>query len=203
MCEHTVQNKVTPLFWRAPTGTGHSPRGQNIPDLLERGCPLWSASNLWSAVSSAAGGSPQSPGTSARTHMQQTARWHRRNSVAMETPQTSLHDMCVFLYGVRRLWLTPVALKSLEDRTRFKIKGKTQKKHKNKQTLFPSRIHAEARAHPAGEARLWHSEFILLFILPSYLSSSPSGSSSWCRGSSFYKIVSGSYFYEASMMFFQ
>lgn len=48
-------------------------------------------------------------------------------------PPKPLFMTCVFFYGVRRLWLTPVAIKSLEDKTRFKIKGKTQKE-KNKQT---------------------------------------------------------------------
>lgn len=157
---------MTPLYWRAQTDAGRSTRDQHIPDLLERGCPLWNGSNLWSAVSSAAGGSPQSPGTSARRDMQHTARWHKRNSVTMETSQIALRYTCVFPGCVATSGWLPVAVKShwdawrgtcwrvllLQSRTEFK-KDKFKRKPIKKPTLFATRTHAETRAHPAGGAR--------------------------------------------------
>lgn len=190
------QNKVTPLYWRAHAGAGRSTRDQHIPDLLERACPLWNGSNLWSAVSSAAGGSPQSPGTSARRDMQHTAGWHKGNSVTMETSHTALRYACVFPGRVATSGWPPVAVKShwdawrgtcwrvllIQSRTGLKKKRQIQKKNNKKKTPYlqqgPMLRHALTQQEELGEARLWHFGFILLFILLSCLSPAPSGSSS-------------------------
>lgn len=61
------QGDVKTNFWRTDfvIGSGFS---VNVPAPPGRGCPLWSGSNLWSAVSSAAGEPPQFPETSAQTN---------------------------------------------------------------------------------------------------------------------------------------